>query len=229
MPAVRYIADRIRPTHTVVTEVRLRAVTESADYADARMQKALAFTAREEVLDYALSKRRFRGLLAEFGVWKGVSLTHIAKAAAQECVYGFDSFHGLKEDWAGTSMAKGTFDQEGRLPVVPDNVRLVPGWFDESLPPFLASVAGDFSFLHVDCDTYESTLVVLNLLGSRIREGTVVVFDEYFGYRGWRLGEFRAWKEFVDARGIGYEYLAFSSEQVAVIVTDIANPVVTRQ
>jgi hypothetical protein len=48
--------------------------------------------------------------------------------------------------------------------------------------------------------------------------GTVIIFDEYFGYRGWRMGEFKAWKEFVDQHGVEYEYLAFSVESVSLVI-----------
>ena len=48
---------------------------------------------------------------------------------------------------------------------------------------------------------------------------TVHGFDEYFGYRGWKIGEFKAWQEFVEARGISYEYLAFSLQAVSLRIT----------
>ena len=57
------------------------------------------------------------------------------------------------------------------------------------------------------------------MASDRFQKGTVIVFDEYFGYRGWREGEFKAWQEFVAARGLRYEYLAFSDYAVSLIVT----------
>ena len=55
--------------------------------------------------------------------------------------------------------------------------------------------------------------------GDRFQKGTVVVFDEYFGYRGWRMGEFKAWQECVAARGLSYEYLAIHDKAVSLVVT----------
>jgi hypothetical protein len=45
------------------------------------------------------------------------------------------------------------------------------------------------------------------------------VFDEYFGYRGWREGESKAWRQFVSARGISYKYLAFHDQAVSLLLT----------
>ena len=45
------------------------------------------------------------------------------------------------------------------------------------------------------------------------------MFDEYFGYRGWRMGEFKAWQQFVAARGLSYECLAFRDHAVSLVVT----------
>lgn len=60
---------------------------------------------------------------------------------------------------------------------------------------------------------------MLGLLGDRITRGTVILFDEYFGYRGWRLGEWKAWQEYTSRKALRYEYLAFSPTQVAVKVS----------
>ena len=58
---------------------------------------------------------------------------------------------------------------------------LVRGWFDQTLPRFLADnphVA--FALVHVDCDLYESTKVVLSQLWDRVVPGGIVLFDELF-------------------------------------------------
>jgi len=78
------------------------------------------------------------------------------------------------------------------LPVVCQNVELIPGWFDESLPSFLKQIHDDdvISFIHFDTDLYSSTKTVLNFWGSRLRKGSLVLFDEYQGYPGWKNHEF---------------------------------------
>jgi hypothetical protein len=114
---------------------------------------------------------------------------------------------------------RGAFKLKGALPAVLANVKLIKGWFDQSLPAFLLDHPEPFSFVHIDCDTYEATSVILQLAGDRFRKGTVVVFDEYFGYRNWRMGEFKAWQEFTTTRSLNYEFLCFSDMAVSLIIT----------
>ncbi|MDB5069323.1 MAG: class SAM-dependent methyltransferase [Candidatus Eremiobacteraeota bacterium] len=204
----------------VIPEVMDRVVRDAADYCDAKMGDALMFTTRERLWSYALRNASDAGVGLEFGVFEGASLRFFAQRRPQQKFVGFDSFAGLKEDWAGWQYTKGHFDKRGELPDVPANVSLVAGWFDETVPGFAAQLNEPVSFVHVDCDTYESTCVVLGALAAKLRPGAVIVFDEYFGYRGWRNGEFRAWQELVAARGLAYRYLAFSNMAVAVAITE---------
>jgi hypothetical protein len=82
-------------------------------------------------------------------------------------------------------------------------VKLVPGWFNQSIGPWMNDNPGAVSFLHVDCDLYSSTLDILTLLNDRIVPGTVIVFDEMYpwndveSYDLWEQGEFRALGEWV--------------------------------
>lgn len=204
---------------TSVREVlQERSVEDSADYAEAHMTDALVFHSREALWDYALAAMSFSGLVAEFGVWKGESINYFARKLPTQTIYGFDSFEGLHTDWPGTSAAKGHFNLGGRLPAVDKNVELVKGWFDRTIPAFLDAREGGFSFIHIDCDTYQAADIVLQHVGERVRRGTVFVFDEYFGFWGWRQGEFKAWAEFCDARSIRYRYLGFADSQVGLVV-----------
>ena len=113
---------------------------------------------------------------------------------------------------------KGKFTMKGKLPSVPDNVQLHVGWFDRTLPEFLQTTAENVAFLHIDCDIYESTRTVFDILRDRIVRGTVIVFDEYFNYPGWRLHEFKAFQEFIAKRSLKYEYIGMSAEKGHVAV-----------
>lgn len=223
VPVVEYALTRVRADvaparHSVSDEVLRRAVADSADYADSHMREALSIRgAKEELWRYAFGKRTADGLIVEFGVFEGASIRFLASLTA-ETVYGFDSFEGLKEDWKGWAARKGTFDLGGAVPNVPPNVALLKGWFAETLPQFLREHRELFSFVHVDCDTCEATETILALAADRFRPGTVVVFDEYFGYRGWREGEWKAWQEFVSTQGSRYRYLAFHDQTVALVL-----------
>ena len=205
----------------VVTLTWQRAVAESADYAEQCMPNALCFANIDEVWKYAYDSRALAGLIVEFGVWTGRSINYFASLAGRERVYGFDSFEGLQEDWRGWSFAKGHFSLAGEPPKVSPNVTLVKGWFDQTLPEFLTTHRDPFSFVHIDCDTYEGASTVFRLAADRFVPGTVVLFDEYFGYRGWKLGEFKAWQEFVQRQQMAYDYLAFSDQACLVKVTKV--------
>ena len=112
-----------------------------------------------------MGRRRIEGLILEFGVYSGNTINHIASMTPQK-VFGFDSFEGLPEDWRA-DFPKGRF--AAALPAVRDNVELVVGWFDATLPGFLARETNPISLLHVDCDLYSSTKTIFDLCRDRIR------------------------------------------------------------
>jgi hypothetical protein len=195
-----------------------RALEDTAGFIDAYLASVRSFASPQALLQHALSlvPAGERGLVCEFGVYKGASLRLIGEALPQRTIFGFDSFEGLPEDWF-EGFQRGTFKVD-RLPQVPANVVLVKGWFSETLGPFLDDHPADATFLHVDCDLYSSAKCVLDAFASRIRPGTIIVFDEYFNYVGWREGEFKAFAEFVERTHRRFEYIGYSRsrEQVAV-------------
>ena len=138
------------------------------------------------------------GLLLEFGVFSGETVSHVARRFPGAEVFGFDSFEGLPEDWAAGGASRETFDVSGRLPPVPDNVTLVKGWFEDTLPPFLEKHPGPVRLVHVDSDLYSSAIFVLERLAPRLRPGSIVVFDELMNYGGEWVdgGEWKALRDF---------------------------------
>ena len=68
----------------------------------------------------------------------------------------------------------------------------------------------------MDADTYKPTAYVLNSLTKNLGKGTIVIFDEYFGYHNFRQHEFKAWQEFVNSEGIKYQYIGYTKMQVAI-------------
>ena len=103
---------------------------------------------------------------------------------------------------------------------------LVVGWFDDTLPGFLADHQDEVAFLHLDADLYSSTRTVLQALRPRLRKGTVILFDEYFNFPGWEAHEHRAWTEFVSETGLEFEYLGYTAddEQLAVRLVTAPDP-----
>lgn len=196
----------------LITDLQFRAKQQSLDYIAAQMGDALIFEDRWALLRFAAQEAPDTGLMIECGVADGASLRHLAKVTTRT-LYGFDSFEGLPEHWAGTFERKGKFGRGGALPEVPANVTLHKGWFDQTLPAFLAAHPQDLvAFLHVDCDIYSSTVTIFRELGSRLKPGSVIVFDEYFNYPNWQRHEFRAFQEFIRDSSFSYRYLGFAQK-----------------
>ena len=167
--------------------------------------------------DIAVSKIEVDGLCLELGVYKGDSINFFSKNKPKKTWYGFDSFTGFQEDWKGGFFSKGGFSLNGKLPLVNNNVKLIKGFFKDTMPDFFTTHDENISFLHVDSDTYESTLEALNIIGSkRFVPNTIILFDEYISYVGWKYGEFKAWQEFVSNYNIKYRYEMFGLRQALV-------------
>ncbi len=199
-------------------DLQLQAKQETLEYINSNMRHCLIGRNRKALFEYALRHADLPGLNAEFGVAQGDSIRLLSRLIAAT-VYGFDSFLGLPEDWAGTSEKRGAF--AGRPRRLPANVKIFDGLFAESLPVFLKDHDQPVRFMHVDCDLYSSTRTVFDLLTPRIETGTVIVFDEYFNYPNWREHEYRAFQEFIREQGRSYRYLAFCARggTVAVKIT----------
>lgn len=192
------------------------AAKESAEFMNDEVHQAKIFSNRLELMKFALANIKQTGACAEFGVYKGESIDYIASILKPRQVYGFDSFEGLQESWAGSSHDKSAFDLKGILPRVPKNVTLVPGWFDQSIPKWIATQAEPLALIHIDSDTYEACKTIFELAHSRINEDTLIVFDEHHGYPGWKNGEYKALNEHLKKHGLRRTYLAFS-EMAAVL------------
>lgn len=184
-------SDRWHP-HNLLRE---KALEDTVSYIQTAMPDAMIMRDELKVLSYALTQVKVDGLFLEFGVRTGKTINHIAREAPKRDIFGFDSFEGLPENWSGWIQQKGSFGGE-ELPDVGKNVSLVQGWFDDSLPPFLADHPEDLAFAHIDSDIHSSAKTIFDELAPRIRPGTVIVFNEYFNYPNWRMHEYRALQEF---------------------------------
>jgi hypothetical protein len=195
-------------------DLRVRAKKDTVDYIEANLKDAMLCQGRKPLIALCMKREKeanLNGLILEFGVAGATSIKIIAKHAGSRTVHGFDSFEGLPGDWSGTHEQTGRYTLHGKLPRVPANVKLHKGWFDQTLPGFLAANPGPVSFINVDCDVYDSTKYVLEQLADRMRPGTVIMFDEYYNYPNWREHEYKAWQELVAARKLSYRYAGFST------------------
>ena len=108
---------------------------------------------------------------------EGTPLTPINR-----CVGPLDTVKGCLFDIAG---------------IDPERVEFVEGWYQDTLP-LLSQTVGNIALLHIDCDWYDSTKIVLeNLYDAVVPNGVVVLDDHYY----WN-GSATAAIEFFSSRGI---------------------------
>ena len=218
-----------------IDELNNKSILDSVEYAYEFFGQASYRHAREDLWDYCINLSgilpnetgsfKSKAIILEFGVWEGKSINYFAKKCPHAAIFGFDSFTGLHEEWAGVVIKKGdatrdgiyrssAFDVKGRLPKVPTNVKLIKGYFQETLPKF--SLKAKVSIMHIDCDTYDSTIYVLNKFAKNLVKGSIIIFDEYYGFTNWRSHEHKALMDFSHKNKKDFKYIAYTSVHVAV-------------
>jgi hypothetical protein len=127
--------------------------------------------------------------------------------------FGFDSFEGLpkankidvaegQEEWIGEGgFAAGLEEVKGLLPkegIADGSIKLVPGWFNESLTAEAKKSLEltTASIVYIDCDYYESAVPALEFVTDLLVDGSILIFDDWFLFRGRSdRGEQRAFYE----------------------------------
>jgi hypothetical protein len=214
-----YVAERMLPL-SVPTLMHQDAIQESFAHARERMKGAYSFLDRYEGLSLSIeiAKQRFpsRKRILEFGVFKGDMINHQAKRFPELGFVGFDSFEGLREDWPGM-LPKGAFNLAGRMPRARPNVSFVKGFFDASFPQWIGQQTANEPplLVHVDCDTYQSTVDVLNLCSPYVSEGLIFHFDDYFGFLNWQSAGYKALSDIAEREGWKLEYISYGAKEVA--------------
>lgn len=212
-----------RQRRDVYTAMERAAADEAATFAVEEFRFARPFFHPHETLRHAVEQSPSSGLALEFGVASGRTLAVMAETRGQRKVFGFDSFDGLPEYWRwGFDIGASATT---KAPDVP-GAKVITGMFQDVLPGFLAEHPGQLAVAHIDSDLYSSASYVLQQLRPRMVKGTVIVFDEFYDFPGWRQHEFRAWQEFVAETGLDFEYLGATAddEQVSVRITSPPQP-----
>jgi hypothetical protein len=153
------------------------------------------------ILKY-IDDNNIEGDIVECGVGRGVSLFTIGNISnligLNKKIYGFDSFQGfpqptvedksprnpIKGEWGNTSVshvadhflsANKNWSDEIEV-FYKKYVKLVPGYFENTLP---VADLDCISFLHLDCDLYQSYKTCSEFLTKRLVTGSIVLYDEY--------------------------------------------------
>ena len=106
---------------------------------------------------------------------------------------GFDSFYGLPKVESIDNpknkkiIKKGDFNSIGALDKLNNFLKkyksgkLIKGLFEEKIDIFLEENPHiTFSLIHIDCDIYSSTKLILNKVVDRLNVGGIILFDEIF-------------------------------------------------
>jgi hypothetical protein len=208
-----------RNLHNLIWE---RAYLQSAEFIEANLSEAVLFEFREQIWDYVISKLQDDcedNYCLEFGVAGGDSINWFSERLKNMKFYGFDSFHGLDEDWHGHHAIVGEYTQGGVLPKVNNNVSLVEGWFRDTVPGFCKNnpeVISKTKLFHIDSDTYGSTKTVFDSIGHALKPGVFVLFDELTCYPNWKNGEYKALEEAQIKFNFQYQFKAFASERALI-------------
>lgn len=156
----------------------------------------------------SLEEKRIVGSIVEMGCWNGgcsaLMASALKKNPLKRHVWLFDSFEGLPgltqedESWAKhLDIQVGKQDEAVQKPIglyvadenavkdafaalnVPlENVHIVKGWFQKSVPTVRDQI-GPIALLRLDGDTYESTKYCLTELYGRVVEGGIIIVDDY--------------------------------------------------
>jgi len=176
--------------------------------------------------DNVIPKVQNDGLWIELGVYRGRSIQTISRLTDNQ-IYGFDTFTGLPEHWNNEN-PKGCYSVGGGIPpgaIVGDNqsmyeatptqnwepwnenVNLIEGLIEDTLPPFIEEHTDNVAFLHIDTDIYSACSFALSCLKDRIVDGTIICFDELLDYPEYRECEIKAFAEFLEETGYDFDAL----------------------
>ena len=139
--------------------------------------------------------------IVECGVARGGISAMMALQCKNRPIWCFDSFEGLPSptendsiyntpltnDRHESALSKGyclgTYEEVSDLFFnklkLGDNVKLVKGWFEDTLPLYKSRV-GKIAFLRMDGDWYESTKCVLESLYDNVVPGGYILIDDYY-------------------------------------------------
>ena len=193
-------------------------------------------------IHYLSSIEGVEGDYLEFGVFTGSSFCHSIRCCKKLVkynpdliktnFYGFDSFEGFgdleendKHPFYTDQNFKTSYDRvHKRVKSVQGvlNCKLVKGFFNESLKKGSAFYNIKKSrIIFIDSDTYSSSRDAFNFLDNTIQEGTFIILDDFYSYKGSHdKGVALAFKEFIDKARIDVRHvLNYGMGGVAYIVS----------
>jgi O-methyltransferase len=152
----------------------------------------------------------------EFGVCGGHSfkwwLEHNKNADSK--FYGFDTFEGLPEAFGPFGKGSMAAALES-LNITDPRAGFFKGLFQDTLVPFLDQYKGGRKkLIHLDADLFSATLFALSQLYRFLKEGDILLFDEFAVPKH----EFMAFKIFTESFYLHYEVIGAANNYLFLAV-----------
>ncbi|MFK7923124.1 MAG: TylF/MycF/NovP-related O-methyltransferase [Bacteroidia bacterium] len=152
-------------------------------------------------LQLAQSYEKIEGAIVECGTWRGGMIAGIAeRLGPKRGYYLYDSFEGLPpateidgkdaiawqsdteaNNYYDNCKAEESFAHEAMKLSGATNVKITKGWFSDTLPHYDGP---EIAILRLDGDWYESTMQCLENLYPAVKEGGIVILDDYHYWDG---------------------------------------------
>jgi len=128
--------------------------------------------------------------------------------------YGFDTFEGLPENFG--SFGKGSMSVAlDSLDIHDTRACFYKGLFQDTLIPFLDGYKSEHrKLIHLDADLFSSTIFSLSQLYRFLKEGDIILFDEFAVPRH----EFMAFKIFTESFYVKYEVIGAANNYLFLAV-----------
>lgn len=133
---------------------------------------------------YLETTDKIDGNIAEVGVYAGDTATILNyHKNNKKKLYLFDTFEGLKDcenkdgDYLQNGFFEYNYDEVNNKFKDDKSVELIKGYFPESVIKEVND--SKFSFIHLDVDTYQSTLNCLNYFYDKISKGGIIIIHDY--------------------------------------------------
>mgnify|MGYP001191266242 CR=1 FL=1 len=215
---------KIRKKTLLDKKIEALVAEETFEHFKEHFKKSVIFRdiSREKIREYAIEKslevddknsNKFYYL--EFGVAGGGSSSNFFSKYVNK-LFAFDSFEGLIEDWVGTSLPKGYYNQNKKIPKLNSNVEPIVGWAEETIGSFIETHNPKINFIHFDMDTYKSTKLVLEKTKPFLVKNAILIFDNIYNYAGWENGEFKALYEVFKENEFDFKAFNLLGKQIVI-------------
>tara|TARA_B100000902_G_C27157632_1_gene837030 strand:- start:365 stop:1006 length:642 start_codon:yes stop_codon:yes gene_type:complete len=129
-----------------------------------------------------------KGDYIEFGIFKGKSLYHSFKTASKLKIsnkvtfWGLDSFEGFpveNHEFYKSTNFKSSKSKVSKFFNKYENIRIIDGYFEDTLSSNETKEIKNISFAFIDCDIFESAEVAFNFIKNKMTKGGFIMIDDF--------------------------------------------------